>query len=198
MTTRTPIDSSPFHDLLIVDIGGTVASGYAGKLYADYGARVVNLEPPEGFSTRHIAPLLDNGTSAIHAYLNAHKQSVCCTDSVLTHPATLAADLVILDVSTLPTSLAVDDFDTNVCAISWYGLTGPYAGFRGSDASIHALTGLMHGIGETDGPPIIPTGYQAQVIGGLSAFNGSLGFLLGHLLAAQETSDVFCLDASIW
>ena len=85
MTARTPIDSSPFQDLLIVDIGGTVASGYAGKLYADYGARVVNLEPPEGFSTRHIAPLLDNGTSAIHAYLHANKQSVSCTDSVLTH-----------------------------------------------------------------------------------------------------------------
>ena len=198
MTARAPIDSSPFNDLLIVDIGGTVASGYAGKLYADYGARVVNLEPPEGFSTRHIAPLLDNGSSAIHAYLHANKQSVCWTDSLLMHPAIAAADLVILDVSTLPTSLAVDDFETNVCAISWYGLTGPYAGFRGSDASIHALTGLMHGIGETDGPPIIPTGYQAQVIGGLSAFNGSLGFLLGHLLAGQETSGAFCLDASIW
>ena len=198
MTAHTPIDSSPFNDLLIVDIGGTVASGYAGKLYADYGARVVNLEPPEGFSTRHIAPLLANGTSAIHAYLHANKQSVCWTDSLLMHPAIAAADLVILDVSTLPTSLAVDDFETNVCAISWYGLTGPYAGFRGSDASIHALTGLMHGIGETDGPPIIPTGYQAQVIGGLSAFNGSLGFLLGHLLAGQETSGPFCLDASIW
>ena len=198
MTAHTPMDSSPFNDLLIVDIGGTVASGYAGKLYADYGARVVNLEPPEGFFTRHIAPLLDNGTSAIHAYLHANKQSVCWTDSLLMHPAIAAADLVILDVSTLPTSLAVDDFETNVCAISWYGLTGPYAGFRGSDASIHALTGLMHGIGETDGPPIIPTGYQAQVIGGLSAFNGSLGFLLGHLLAGQETSGPFCLDASIW
>ena len=198
MTAHTPIDSSPFNDLLIVDIGGTVASGYAGKLYADYGARVVNLEPPEGFFTRHIAPLLDNGTSAIHAYLHANKQRVCWTDSLLMHPAIAAADLVILDVSTLPTSLAVDDFETNVCAISWYGLTGPYAGFRGSDASIHALTGLMHGIGETDGPPIIPTGYQAQVIGGLSAFNGSLGFLLGHLLAGQETSGPFCLDASIW
>ena len=198
MTARAPIDSSPFNDLLIVDIGGTVASGYAGKLYADYGARVVNLEPPGGFSTRHIAPLLANGTSAIHAYLHANKQSVCWTDSLLMHPAIAAADLVILDVSTLPTSLAVDDFETNVCAISWFGLTGPYAGFRGSDASIHALTGLMHGIGETDGPPIIPTGYQAQVIGGLSAFNGSLGFLLGHLLAGQETSGAFCLDASIW
>ena len=198
MTAHTPMDSSPFNDLLIVDIGGTVASGYAGKLYADYGARVVNLEPPEGFFTRHIAPLLDNGTSAIHAYLHANKQRVCWTDSLLMHPAIAAADLVILDVSTLPTSLAVDDFETNVCAISWYGLTGPYAGFRGSDASIHALTGLMHGIGETDGPPIIPTGYQAQVIGGLSAFNGSLGFLLGHLLAGQETSGPFCLDASIW
>ena len=198
MKARLPIDSSPFHDLLIVDIGGTVASGYAGKLYADYGARVVNLEPSEGFSTRHIAPLLGNGNSAIHAYLHANKQSVCCNGSVLTHPAIVAADLVLVDMTTLPASLGVDDFDTNVCAISWYGLTGPYAGFCGSDASIHALTGLMHGIGDPDGPPIIPTGYQAQMIGGLSAFNGSLGFLLGHLLSGQDTSDVFFLDASIW
>ena len=45
------------------------------------------------------------------------------------HPAIAAVDLVILDVSTLPTSLAVDDFETNVCAISWYGLMGPMLDF---------------------------------------------------------------------
>ena len=197
MTTQNTIINSPFRDLLIVDIGGTVASGYAGKLFADYGARVVNLEPSQGFSTRRIEPLLNNGNSAIHGYLHANKESVCCDDPVTGHPAIAAADLVLLDLSTLPSSLSVDDFDTNVCAISWYGLNGPYADFNGSDASIYALTGVMQGVGESQGPPIIPTGYQPQIVGGLSAFNGAAGYLLGQHLKRDDKPAAFCLDASI-
>lgn len=140
MTAQNTIEDSPFQDLLIVDIGGTVATGYAGKLFADYGARVVNIEPPQGFATRQAKPLLNNGNSAIHAYLHANKESVSCEDLLVSHPAIVAADLVLLDLSTLPSSVSVDDFDTNVCAISWYGLNGPYAGFKGSDASIYALS----------------------------------------------------------
>jgi len=48
VTAQNNIKNSPFQDLLIVDIGGTVATGYAGKLFADYGARVVNVEPQQG------------------------------------------------------------------------------------------------------------------------------------------------------
>ena len=198
MTAHNTIKNSPFQDLLVVDIGGTVASGYAGKLFADYGARVVNLEPPQGFSTRRIEPLLNNGNSAIHGYLHANKESVCCDDPLTTHPAIAAADLVLLDLSTLPSSVSVDDFDTNVCAISWYGLNGPYADFNGSDASIYALTGVMQGVGESQGPPIIPTGYQPQIVGGLSAFNGAAAYLLGQHLKGDDKPAAFCLDASIW
>ena len=198
MTAQNTIKNSPFQDLLVVDIGGTVASGYAGKLFADYGARVVNLEPSQGFSTRRIEPLLNNGNSAIHGYLHANKESVCCDDLLTGHPAIAAADLVLLDLSTLPSSVSSDDFDTNVCAISWYGLNGPYADFNGSDASIYALTGLMQGVGESQGPPIIPTGYQPQIVGGLSAFNGAAGYLLGQHLKGDDKPAAFCLDASIW
>ena len=198
MTAQNTIKNSPFQDLLIVDIGGTVASGYAGKLFADYGARVVNLEPAQGFSTRRIEPLLNNGNSAIHGYLHANKESVCCDGPLTSHPAIAAADLVLLDLSTLSSSVSVDDFDTNICAISWYGLNGPYADFNGSDAAIYALTGLMQGVGESQGPPIIPTGYQAQIVGGLSAFNGAAGYLLGQHLNGDDKSAAFCLDASIW
>jgi crotonobetainyl-CoA:carnitine CoA-transferase CaiB-like acyl-CoA transferase len=35
----------PFNDLLIADISGTIATGYAGKLFSDYGARVEELDP---------------------------------------------------------------------------------------------------------------------------------------------------------
>ena len=197
MTAQNIIENSPFQGLLIVDIGGTVATGYAAKLFADYGARVVNIEPQQGFFTRRVKPLLNNGNSAIHAYLHANKESVCCDDLLTSHPAIVAADLVLLDLTTLPSSVSVDDFDTNVCAISWYGLNGPYADFQGSDASIYALIGLMQGVGESQGPPIIPTGYQPQIVGGLSAFNGAVGYLLGQRFKDDNKFTAFCLDASI-
>ena len=188
----------PFEDLLIADISGTVATGYAGKLFADYGARVVNVEPSEGFGTRQLEPLLSNGDSALHGYLHANKASVV-TDNAVDHPVVAVADLVLLDQQTLPTRMSLREIETNVCAISWFGLNGPYADFGGSDAVIQALTGLMSGIGEVAGPPVIPAGYQTQILGGLSAFNGALAHLMGQQARqAQEiAAPAFCLDASI-
>lgn len=185
----------PFQDLLIADISGTVATCYAGKLFADYGARVVNVEPLSGFSTRNLEPLLGNGESALYGYLNAGKESVT-TEDAAGHEAVAGADLVLLD----PGQVTFDEIRTNVCAISWFGLDGPYAEYQGSDAVIQALTGLMKGIGEAEGPPLIPSGYQAQMLGGLSAFNGALAQLMGP--SAQKTDgehrSSFVLDASIF
>ena len=87
-----------------MDIGGTVATGYTGKLFADYGARVVNIETKEGFSTRKIAPFLDNGSSAMHCYLHANKESVFVCDLINTHPAIAQADLVLMYPYSLPSS----------------------------------------------------------------------------------------------
>ena len=43
-------------DILIVDVSGTVSTTYCAKLFADYGATVVNLEPAQGFPTRALPP----------------------------------------------------------------------------------------------------------------------------------------------
>lgn len=185
--------NAPFDDLLVVDIGGTIATGYAGKLYADYGARVVNVEPENGFATRQVGPFLANGDSALHGYLHANKEHVVEANSLLDHPALVTADLVLLDPNTLPSPLSVDDFNTNVCAISWFGLNGPYAKYQATDQGIYALIGLMQGVGKPGEPPIIQTGYHAQILGGVSAFNGSLGYLFGQ----QDKTSIFLLDASI-
>ena len=196
----TDTTQGPFQDLLVVDISGTIATSYAGKLLVDYGARVINVEPEDGFVTRGLEPLLKNGHSALHGYLNANKQSVTTGGVAANHPSVAEADLVLLDPQTLPASVSLQDFDCNLCAISWFGLSGPYSNFQGSDGVIHALTGLMYGIGDPEGPPLISKGYQAQMIGGLSAFNGALGYLLGQQeeKIARGSSPFFCLDASIY
>ena len=188
--------SGVFQDLTIVDVSGSVATSYAAKLFADYGALAVNLEPPGGFPTRRLKPLLSGGESAMHGYLHTNKQSVIGSKTHLKdEPVTVNADLVIYDPSHLPRQDYLADIDRNTCAISWYGLTGPYASMQGSDATVHALSGLMRNIGTPEGPPIIPPGYQAQIIGGLSAFNGALGHLLATKLG--NLSSAFQLDASI-
>jgi crotonobetainyl-CoA:carnitine CoA-transferase CaiB-like acyl-CoA transferase len=190
------LQTGVFRDLTVVDVSGSVATCYAAKLFADYGAQVINLEPAQGFATRRLAPLLPSGASAMHGYLNTNKQSVVASASAFCEEAVSGtADLVIYDPNCLPNPDYLAGADNHTCAISWYGLTGRYAKLQGSDGAIHALTGLMRGIGEPEGPPLIPPGYQAQMIGGLSAFNGALGHLLASKLG--NLSGPFALDASI-
>ena len=195
-------NNKPFDGLKVVDISGTVATSYACKLFADYGARVTNVEPPQGFPTRQLKPFLpkargEEPVSAMHGYLHCNKASMVGNhNNLATEPAITQADLIIYDPATLPSEDSLAGININTCAISWFGLTGPYAQYQGSDGVIQALTGLMKGIGEKDGPPIIPNGVQAQIVGGLCAFNGALGHLLGQLMG--NLTQPFALDNSIF
>ena len=114
--------------------------------------------------------MLSSGDSAMHGYLHTNKYSVLASHSLFQdEPVASQADLVIFDPEHLPNTDYLTDIDINTCAVSWYGLTGRYSSFKGSNAAVHALSGLMRGIGAVEGPPVIPPGYQAQMIGGLSA-----------------------------
>ena len=190
-----------FQDLTIVDVSGSVATSYAAKLFADYGARVINLEPAMGFMTRGLKPLLPSGESAMHGYLHANKISVIARQELFSEePLASVADLVIYDPELLPRADYLARLAVSTCSVSWYGESGRYSGMRGSDATIQALTGLMRGIGTEEGPPIIPPGYQAQMIGGISAFNGALGHLLDQRFnpVGATQSAAFVLETSIF
>lgn len=177
--------------LTIVDISGTIATCYSAKLFADYGAQVFNLESEEGFPTRKIKPFIpDTKESAMHGYLNTNKKSIRTL-----HPEELKnADLVIYDQNI--DQIDESTIETSTSAVSWFGKTGPYNQFKGSDAMIQSLIGQVRTIGPPEGPPILPTGYQAQIIGGLTAYVGSLGHLLGNSL--NNNAKPFHLDTSIF
>ena len=44
--------------LSVVDISGSVSTEYCSKIFSDYGAEVINLEPESGFETRKIPPFI--------------------------------------------------------------------------------------------------------------------------------------------
>ncbi|WP_420716165.1 CoA transferase [Mycobacterium sp. 94-17] len=63
----------------VVELAGSVAGEYCGKLLGDFGAEVIKVEAPNGGSaTRAMAPRLTDGPdgSVMFAYLNTNKRSV--------------------------------------------------------------------------------------------------------------------------
>ncbi len=199
---------SALSGIRVVDIGGTVATGYCGKLFADHGATVIDVEPPEGVATRQLAPFLEGAEaserSALHRWLSTNKASV-----VLPREGRVDALASLMDQADV---LLTSDVDSNelgidlealrttapnlVCSsITWYGKFGPYANYAGSDAVTQSLAGMVRGIGRPDRPPTLPTGYQAQVIGGLTAFIGTMAQVLARELG--NATGITQLDTSI-
>lgn len=169
--------------LKVLDVAGTIASGYCGKLFADHGADVINVEPPDGgFATRREPPFIPGveapESSALHAYLSTNKHSVAL--AVETEPEQLAAlaegCAVVLDSGRFD----YGDFSTAapdvvVSTITWFGRHGPYAGFNGSGSVCWSLVGMVRNVGPQEGPPLVPAGCGAEIVGGLTAYIGTLG-----------------------
>jgi len=70
----------PLSELRVVEVGSGDALGYCGKLFADFGAEVIKVEPSGGDAARKIAPLVDAGDgrreSGYFAWLNTNKRSL--------------------------------------------------------------------------------------------------------------------------
>lgn len=179
----------------VVDVAGSVATAYCARLLGDHGAEVINLEPRDGFPTRRLAPFVDaaGARSALHEYLSIGKRSVVLPPAAWRDGTAAAlcasADLLLGDGTARPGLTAPVRMD-----ISWFGSDGPYARHAGSDGVCYALAGLTRGVGRAEGPPLLPGGYPAQIIGGLSAGIGALAQLLarqrgpGHAPVRLETS----------
>jgi len=75
-----------------------------------------------------------------------------------------------------------------------WGQHGPLAATAGHDITYLAITGLLHGIGPKDGPPVPPVNYVAD-FGGGSMFLAT-GLLAG-LLHARATGEGQVVDAAM-
>src|SRR4051794_7140466 len=91
-------------DLHVVEVAGSVAGAYCGRLLMTTGADVVLVEPPGGAPLRALGPMLPGGDddrrSAMHEHLDAGKRSVTIDLDGPDGDATLAwADVVVLSVN---------------------------------------------------------------------------------------------------
>ncbi len=197
--------------ITVLDIAGSVAAGYCGKLFADHGADVVLIEPPgSGFATRELAPFVSGSkapeASAMHSYLSTNKRSVVLD---MKSPNGLKEFLSLARGKTLvidsdgagnravdPNQLAKGSPNCVLMSITWFGQDGPYRDYAGSEGVCQALSGRMYPLGPADGAPLIPGGYQAQIVCGLTAYVAALGQILGRELG--NVSGFGHLDVSIY
>ncbi|MGE4043775.1 MAG: CaiB/BaiF CoA transferase family protein [Acetobacteraceae bacterium] len=186
----------PLSSYRILQIGSGVGLDYCGKLFADFGADVVKLEPASGDPLRSFPPIVEGGESGLFAWLNTNKRSVKDT------PENIAALLpgadVLLD-GRPPAEIAESGALSHdalrsahpglaITAISWFGDTGPYRDYAATESLVRALAGLVMLTGPAEGPPILATDNQSGIIAGLAAFIATAGGLYGRARGARRFS----------
>ena len=197
--------------LRIVEIGSSAATSYCARLFADFGAAVQKVEPPEGDPLRRAAPFTPKGQSAWFAFLNFSKSSVALDPGDAKASARLAELIAGCDIL-----LDGRDIDAADCPAfdlaalkqrhpglihleaSWFGQQGPYAKFEATDSTIRALTGLIKLVGPAEGPPMHAPDFQTGILAGLWGFIAAASSVLGRMSDGHgRTSSLSIFESSI-
>lgn len=164
-TNRSACQHSPMDGLVVVELAGGLAGAWCARLCAHLGANVILVEPPDGSPLRSRPPLLDEGESPWHHWLNADKVSVIADPerSEETHELLTSADCVIYtatgseadgEVAARAEQLRLARPTQVFAALSSYGLTGPWRSLASSDLTEWAAGGHLLLTGEADRAPV--------------------------------------------
>ena len=149
----------------------TSTFNYAGKLLAGFGADVVKVEPPGGDEIRQQPPFVgdrvDLEGSGRHLHMNTGKRSIVLdldSDADVDRLKAILPDYDILIESFRPGYLHERGLgyeqvakvrpDVIMASITYFGQTGPYAGYIGSEIVADALGGYLNLTGEPDREPL--------------------------------------------
>ncbi len=184
--------------LRVIEIGSSDASSYCARLFADFGADVQKIEPPEGDRIRRTAPLTVKGESAWFAFLNFNKSSTIIDPAeagAITRLTALIEDCDVLidgrDVDSAycpPIDVAaIRDRHSGLIHVeaSWFGRAGPYADFAATDSTVRALAGLVKLVGPAEGPPSHAPDFQTGVLAGLWGFIAAASSVIARMRGGQ-------------
>lgn len=187
---------SVFQGLNVIEISATGAAGWATAQLADWGARVIVLEPADGTPLRDEPPYYQHDgerRSAHWQWLARGKTAVRVGDGLPTSAADARAlceraDVVIAEselsesVLGLAPAAIQSAFEgkTTFVLISPFGVDGPYADYQATDLGVHALSGWAGMLGDVDRGPLRPAGDLSYRTSGLTALVGALYGLRHH------------------
>ncbi|WP_024511380.1 CoA transferase [Bradyrhizobium sp. ARR65] len=181
-------------DLLVVDFTRVVAGPACTQILADFGAKVIKIENPDGGDdTRAYEHAEIGGESAAYLSLNRNKRGIAL-DLAVSEAREIARDLISR------ADVVVENFSASVmekfgldyasvapinprlvyCSISAYGRKGPFASRPGFDPITQAESGFMSLNGFPDGPPVRTGPPIVDMATGMSACNAILLALIAR------------------
>jgi formyl-CoA transferase len=162
VTRRTPLEG-----LKVIELGQLIAGPFAGKFFAEFGAEVVKVEPPEGGDPLRQWRKLHQGTSLWWYVQNRNKKSVTVNlrlpeGQEIVRRLARDADVVIENFrpGTLEKwglgyeQLATANPGLVMLRLSGFGQTGPMRGEAGFGAIGESMGGLRYVTGFPDRPPV--------------------------------------------
>ena len=162
---------APFAGWRVIESSSGIAASYCGKMFADAGAEVVKIEPPQGDPMRTWSA--GGAAGALFGYLAADKRSVLRGDEGVS--ALIAgADLVITD---LTEGWSIEDLAARVgqsaviAVITAFGTTGPYVDEQvvANEFILQALCGSIAGRGWPGSEPLQAGGRIGEWLAGTFA-----------------------------
>jgi len=178
--------SGPLRGYRVLELGSTVAGPFCGRMFADFGAEVIKVEPTDGDAIRSIG--------------GQYKGKSLYASSIFRNKSLIAIDLHTVEGQNIVRELAsksdfvVENFKPGtlekwnlgypelsegnpkliMVRISGYGQTGPYSKRPGYGIICEAVGGLRHLSGDPDRPPTRVAVSLTDYISGLYAFSGAL------------------------
>jgi alpha-methylacyl-CoA racemase len=192
--------SGPLHGVRVLELPAIGPVPFAGMLLADLGADVVRVDRPARSPGE-----LDLGMGA--GPLGRGRRSITLDlrqDGAAEVVLRLAASVDALIEGFRPgvaerLGVGPDDVLARNRAMVYgrmtgWGQDGPLAPTAGHDITYLAVSGLLHGIGPADGPPVPPINYVADFGGGAMFL---VAGLLAALLHARATGEGQVIDAAM-
>lgn len=202
---QTEAAHGPLAGYRVLELGSTVAGPFCGRLFADFGAEVIKVEPLEGDGIR-AAGRHHRGKSLYAASILRNKNLVALDlrtpeGQAITRKLAAKCDVVIenfrpggLEKWGLGyADLAAIRPDIVMVRISGFGQTGPYSKRPGYGVIAEAASGLRHLTGDPDRPPARVSIALTDYITGLYAALGAV-MALNH---RERTGHGQCIDAAL-
>jgi CoA:oxalate CoA-transferase len=193
--------------LSVLEVSRSVEGAYAARLLADAGADVIKVEAPDGDPSRRLGPfpggIPDANASGLFHYLNAGKRSVSLnleTGAGMQIFQKLLATVDILISDHTPSKLAqlnllyehakTCNSALIACAVTPFGLTGPYRDMKADDIVVLSLGGMTaatpgfpdYVVSRENERPLRAETYAAGIISGATAAGAILAALFARLL----------------
>ena len=179
--------TKPLEGVKVVELGQLIAGPFAGKVFSEFGAEVIKIEPPGGDPLRKWRKL-HNGTSLWWYVQNRNKKSVTVDLRLpdgqdVVRRIARNADVVIENFrpGTLEKwglgyeRLAADNPGLVMLRLSGFGQSGPYRDQAGFGAVAESMGGLRYVTGFPDRPPVRP---NLSIGDALASLHGVIGVLM--------------------